>query len=55
MSLRIGLVGAGFIGRLHGENLVRGLPGLRLALVADPSPAARDWAAGLGIPAVEAW
>ncbi|MCW2685498.1 MAG: dehydrogenase [Mycobacterium sp.] len=38
--LSFGLVGAGWIGTFHAETLARRLPGVRLAAVADPDPAA---------------
>ena len=36
---RIGLVGAGFISRVHAEVL-QGVPGTRITAIVDPSPAA---------------
>ncbi|MFC4812232.1 inositol 2-dehydrogenase [Paenibacillus sp. GCM10023250] len=48
----IGIIGAGRIGRLHAENLVR-MSGVRIVAISDlfPDPA-REWAAGIGIPKV---
>jgi predicted dehydrogenase len=47
--LPVALLGAGGIGRMHAQRLFVH-PDLCLAGVADPSPAARDWAEGLGVP-----
>jgi myo-inositol 2-dehydrogenase/D-chiro-inositol 1-dehydrogenase len=55
MTLRIGVIGVGFIGRLHTENLAHGIPGLELVAAADPSEAARAWAGDLGVTAVSDW
>ena len=50
------LVGAGRIARLHAENLVAGVRGLRLVAVADPLPgAAAELAAQAGCEALENW
>ena len=52
-SLNVGLIGAGRIGRLHGQNLVHRVPRARLVAVADPVlEAARACAAELSIPEV---
>jgi len=40
MPLCFGLIGAGWIGGFHAETLAHRLPGVRLAAVADPDPAA---------------
>jgi myo-inositol 2-dehydrogenase/D-chiro-inositol 1-dehydrogenase len=40
--LRIGLIGAGWIGAFHGESLARRIPDARLAMIADPQPGAAD-------------
>ncbi|NBD25281.1 inositol 2-dehydrogenase [Paenibacillus glycinis] len=50
--IEIGIIGAGRIGRLHAENLVR-MNGVRIAAISDlfPEPA-REWAASIGIPKV---
>ena len=40
--IRIGLIGAGRIGQIHGRNLATQLPGVRLAAVADLDRAAAD-------------
>ena len=47
-SLRLAVVGAGVIGRRHGELIGRAA-GVRLAAIADPSEPARSFAAGLGV------
>lgn len=50
-QLRLGLIGAGRIGRLHAENLSRHIPRARLLMVADVvEEAARACAAACGIP-----
>ncbi|HSK98109.1 MAG TPA: Gfo/Idh/MocA family oxidoreductase, partial [Euzebyales bacterium] len=38
----VGLIGAGGIGRFHGESLARRVPGARLAAIADPAPGVAD-------------
>ena len=50
--IEIGIIGAGRIGRLHAENLVR-MNGVRIAAISDlfPEPA-EEWAASIGIPKV---
>jgi len=49
--IRIGLLGAGRIGRLHGRHLATRLPGANLAAIADIRlPAAQELAAELGVP-----
>lgn len=45
---RIGLLGAGRIGRLHAENIKNHLPQFKLAAIADPK-IDRAWAQALGI------
>ena len=49
--VRIGLLGAGRIGKLHGENLAHAVPEADLYAVADPflNDATREWAAAMGI------
>lgn len=50
-AIRVGIIGAGRIGRLHAENLVRRIPGAEAVAVADVvEEAARGLAEGLGIP-----
>jgi myo-inositol 2-dehydrogenase/D-chiro-inositol 1-dehydrogenase len=52
-KINIGLVGAGRIGRVHGENLAYRIPGARLVAVSDiVEAAAKKLAADLDIPAV---
>lgn len=50
-KVRIGLLGAGRIGKLHGENLAHAVPQAELYAVADPfmNDATRAWAASMGI------
>lgn len=50
-KVRLGLVGCGRIGQLHGTNLVQSVPQAELVAVADPymNDTMRAWAAGLGI------
>ena len=52
MKVRIGLLGAGRIGKLHGTNLMNAVPDAEVTVVADPfmNEAMEAWAAGLGIP-----
>ena len=49
--IRIGLIGAGRIGKLHGENLAHAVPEAELCAIADPFMTAeiRDWATDLGV------
>lgn len=47
-TIRVGVIGAGRIGRVHAENLAYRLPGVELAVVADPiAAAAQDCARAL--------
>lgn len=50
-KVRIGLLGAGRIGKLHGENLAHAVPEAELYAVADPfmNDETRAWAADMGI------
>ena len=50
-QVKIGLLGAGRIGKLHGENLAHAVPEANLYAVADPfmNDATREWAAAMGI------
>ncbi len=50
-KVRIGLLGAGRIGKLHGENLAHAVPNADLYAVADPfmNDVTRAWAADMGI------
>lgn len=41
-TLRVGVIGAGRIGRVHAENLAFRLPGAELAMVADPLASAAE-------------
>ena len=51
-KLRVGLLGAGRIGKLHGENLAHAVPNVELYAIADPflNDDIRQWAQELGIP-----
>ena len=46
---RIAVVGAGMIGRRHAQALMLA-PGVSLAALVDPSPAAQEFAAGMAVP-----
>ncbi|WNS78798.1 inositol 2-dehydrogenase [Domibacillus sp. DTU_2020_1001157_1_SI_ALB_TIR_016] len=50
-KVRIGLIGAGRIGQLHGENLVRFVPNAELVAIADPffNDTTYAWASSLGV------
>ena len=50
-QVRIGLLGAGRIGKLHGENLAHAVPQAKLCAVADPfmNDEIIAWAKGLGV------
>ncbi|SDI03794.1 myo-inositol 2-dehydrogenase / D-chiro-inositol 1-dehydrogenase [Arthrobacter subterraneus] len=53
--VRIGLVGAGWMGAFHGRSLARHIPGARLQSIADPAvDTAVALAAELGVPSVTA-
>lgn len=49
--IRVGLIGAGRIGKLHGENLAHAVANVELAAVADPlmDKEMECWANGLGV------
>ncbi len=48
--IRVGVIGAGRIGKIHTENIVYGVKGAEVAAVSDLKiDAIRDWAQGLGI------
>jgi myo-inositol 2-dehydrogenase/D-chiro-inositol 1-dehydrogenase len=53
-ELRIGLIGGGRIGKLHGKNINRSGPGAKVAVLAEPmlNDEHRTWAAEVGIPKV---
>jgi myo-inositol 2-dehydrogenase/D-chiro-inositol 1-dehydrogenase len=54
-TLRVGVIGAGRIGKIHAESLARHIPGAEAAAVTDVNPtAAHELAARLGIPRVAA-
>ncbi len=50
-KLRIGLLGGGRIGKLHGTNIQNFIPNAEVVVVADPfmNDAMKDWAASVGI------
>ena len=50
-KLRIGLLGAGRIGKLHGTNIQNFVPDAEVTILADPflNPDMEAWAAGIGI------
>jgi myo-inositol 2-dehydrogenase / D-chiro-inositol 1-dehydrogenase len=51
--MKIGLIGAGRIGRIHAENIVRHIPRVQITRIADvAADKARDWAKGMGITQV---
>ncbi|MDR1786754.1 MAG: inositol 2-dehydrogenase [Spirochaetaceae bacterium] len=52
--LRLGIIGAGRIGKLHAENIAYGVPAAEIAAIADVNLSAEmeAWARGLGIPKV---
>ncbi|WP_305767295.1 inositol 2-dehydrogenase [Candidatus Epulonipiscium viviparus] len=49
--LKLGMLGAGRIGRLHGNNIAKFISGATLEAIADPylTEDAREWAKGLGV------
>lgn len=55
-QLKIGMIGAGRIGRLHGNNLAHSVPGARLVSVADTclNDEMKTWAQELGVGKVTA-
>jgi myo-inositol 2-dehydrogenase/D-chiro-inositol 1-dehydrogenase len=55
MTINIGVIGAGRIGKLHAENIVRRLPNAAVTMIADVYvDAAKEAAASLGIPTATA-
>ncbi|HWQ80434.1 MAG TPA: inositol 2-dehydrogenase [Anaerovoracaceae bacterium] len=50
-EVQIGLIGAGRIGRLHGNNLAHSVPGVKIVSVADVNlnEGMKEWASGLGV------
>ncbi len=53
--MKVGLIGAGRIGRIHAENIVRHIPRVQIARIADvAADKVRDWARGMGITQVSA-
>ncbi len=53
--MKVGLIGAGRIGKIHAENIVHHIPRVQIARIADvAADKVRDWARGLGITEVSA-
>lgn len=50
-QLRVGIIGLGRIGKIHAKNLVA-LANVEVLMASDPDPAARNFAATLGIPTI---
>ncbi len=52
--LKIGIIGAGRIGKVHGESITYHVKEAQVAAIADPfmNDSAKSWANGLGIPKV---
>ena len=48
----VGVIGAGRIGKIHIENLLRTVPGVKLIIVADVmvNDELKQWAASMGVP-----
>ena len=53
-KLKLGLLGAGRLGQLHGTNIQNAIPNAEIVILADPylSEQAKEWATGVGIPKV---
>lgn len=51
-KVRIGLLGGGRIGKLHGANLQNSVPGAEVVVLADPflNDSMKEWAESIGIP-----
>ncbi len=53
--MKVGLIGAGRIGRIHAENIAYNIPRVTIARIADvAADKVRDWAGGLGVSKVSA-
>ncbi len=52
--VNIGIIGAGRIGQVHARSIVSGVPGARVAMVADPyiKPEVKQWMEGMGAKVV---
>ncbi|MHA2282804.1 MAG: inositol 2-dehydrogenase [Promethearchaeota archaeon] len=50
--LNVGVIGAGRIGKIHIENILRNIPGVKLKVVADinTNEKMREWANKIGVP-----
>ncbi|HTX73315.1 MAG TPA: inositol 2-dehydrogenase [Rectinemataceae bacterium] len=53
-TIRVGIIGAGRIGKIHAENIAYFMPNAKLAAIADlnMTPAMEGWATGLGVQSV---
>lgn len=55
MKYQVGVIGAGRIGKLHAENLIKAVAGVQVVAIADPfCDNIKEWAEELGIPKVYA-
>jgi len=53
--MKIGLIGAGRIGRIHAENIAHHVPRVQISRIADvAADKVRDWAKGIGVSQVSA-
>jgi len=53
--MKVGLIGAGRIGKIHAENIAVHIPRVSIARIADVAvDKVRDWAGALGVPKVSA-
>ena len=52
--VNIGIIGAGRIGQVHARSIISGVPGARVAKVADPyiKPEVRQWMEATGAEVV---
>ena len=51
--MKIGLIGAGRIGKIHAENIAHHIPRAQISRIADvAADTVRDWAKGLGVSRV---
>jgi myo-inositol 2-dehydrogenase/D-chiro-inositol 1-dehydrogenase len=53
--MKVGIIGAGRIGKIHAENIARHIPRVQIARIADvAADKVRDWAKGIGVTQVSA-
>ncbi|HVP17624.1 MAG TPA: inositol 2-dehydrogenase [Spirochaetia bacterium] len=53
--MKVGLVGAGRIGKIHAENIAHNIPRVQIVRIADvAADKVRDWAKGIGVTQVSA-